>query len=81
MTTCGELARFLMAYLDRELPEEQRVAFEQHLKACPPCVIYLKTYEATIRLCKKSCAEDARLPGAVPEALVQAILKARRATK
>jgi anti-sigma factor RsiW len=75
--TCRELVEFLMAYLDQELPEEQRAEFERHLHACPPCVVYLETYEEAVRLGKDVHREPDALPEA-PEELVQAILRTRR---
>jgi anti-sigma factor (TIGR02949 family) len=77
MLTCRELTEFLLAYLDGELPEAQRREFERHLEACPACVHYTETYRETVRLGKQCCASDA-LPADVPEALVRAILAARR---
>lgn len=35
--TCQEYKDFMMAYLDGELNDEQRRAFEQHLAGCPDC--------------------------------------------
>jgi anti-sigma factor (TIGR02949 family) len=73
--TCEEAFAFLAAYLDQELDGDTRATFEEHLALCPPCIDYLDTYKATIRLGKDACAEDA--PQEIPEALVQAILAAR----
>ena len=79
--TCRELADFLLQYLEGDLSAEQRAEFEQHLDDCPPCIHYLKSYETTVRLEKEAVRDD---PGAAlpeeeaPEALVQAILAARR---
>jgi anti-sigma factor (TIGR02949 family) len=73
--TCHELFDFLMAYLDGELPEAERSAFESHLAACPPCLVYLETYQDTVRLGKAACCEP-DVPE-VPEELVQAILASR----
>lgn len=75
---CRELTEFLMAYLDEELPEDTRSAFEFHLHACQSCVNYLESYRATLKLGHAACAEDGALPSDVPEALVQAILAARK---
>lgn len=74
--TCRDLVDFLMAYLDGELPDEERAEFERHLEACPPCVVYLETYQETVRL-GKDAARSEELPEA-PEELVQAVLRARR---
>jgi len=79
--TCRELIDFLMDYLSGEILPDQRVVFEEHLQECPPCVAYLRTYEATIRLGKASLepTED-ELPAEVPAELVDAILAARATT-
>ena len=76
--TCREMVDFLMAYLDGELPDDQRARFDAHLAACPPCVTYLETYRETVALGKAVCQRDEDpTPDDVPEALVQAILAAR----
>ena len=78
--TCREVADFLMTYLDGELPDRQRVAFEGHLSTCPECVAYLQSYRQAVQLGKGAFADpDAPAPTEVPEELVQAILRARRA--
>jgi len=76
---CRELVEFLMAYLEGELPPEQRRTFEEHLHACPPCREFLESYRDTIRLEKQAlCCEDVGVDQKMPEALVQAILAASR---
>jgi anti-sigma factor RsiW len=79
MLTCQEIVDFLMRYLDGELPAEERSRFEEHLALCPPCVDYLKTYQDAVRLGKATCAEEDSRCKDVPEALIRAILAARRA--
>lgn len=74
---CQELADFLLAYMEGDLPERQREEFERHMQCCPPCVAYLETYQKTIQLCQKSCNEAAEKPPKMPEQLVKAILAAR----
>lgn len=76
--TCRELVEFLMAYLEGELPEAQREEFQRHLDACPPCVVYLETYKEAVDLGRAVCDADAPPSDEVPEALVQAVLRARR---
>lgn len=79
MLTCREFADFLMAYLDGELPEEQRRAFEEHVAICPPCVHYVDTYKETVRLGRELCSEAGGPPPEdAPESLIQAILEARK---
>lgn len=75
MLTCREIAKFLAAYLERELPDEQHATFEEHLKMCPPCLHYLEEYKTTIELGKKACQSEKRPE--VPESLIKAILAAR----
>lgn len=76
---CREFTEFLMAYLDGELADRERRAFEAHLSVCEDCVAYLRSYEATVRLERRAfAAPDAPVPGDVPEELVAAILASRR---
>lgn len=75
---CREFTDFVMAWLDGELPEEQRSTFEAHIRDCPPCVRFLESYQDTVRLGKAACADDESVLQEVPESLVQAILAARR---
>ena len=80
MMTCREFADFMADYLSGELPIDTRVAFDEHLRVCVNCQRYLAGYEETIRLGKRAFADDeAAVPPQVPEELVQAILRARRA--
>jgi anti-sigma factor RsiW len=48
--TCRDLAEFLHDFVAGELPAEQLERFRAHLAECPPCVVYLETYQITIRL-------------------------------
>jgi len=76
--TCREMLDFVMAYLDGELPAEQRREFDRHLGVCPSCVNYLKSYEATVRMGKVSMGNpDAPASGTVPEWMVRAVREAR----
>ena len=76
---CREMTDFLMAYLDEELPAEQRQSFDEHLAACPPCIAYIETYRESIELGKAVCSpDDDPVPDDVPERLIQAILSARQ---
>ena len=78
MMTCQELTEFLMAYLDDELPESERVVFEEHMGMCLPCVAYIESYKEAVELGKAVCKADADdLPDDVPENLITAILASR----
>lgn len=74
---CQELVDFLMDYLDGTLPPEQAASFKEHLGCCPPCVIYVQSYEWCIRI-EKQCMCEEETFADVPEGLVKAILAARK---
>ncbi len=77
--TCRELIEVLVDYQAGVLATAARTAFDEHLALCPPCVAYLRTYEATIKLGRGACTNpDDEVPDDVPEELVRAILDARR---
>jgi anti-sigma factor RsiW len=75
--TCAEVAEFLMAYIDGELPADRRAEFDRHLRVCPSCVAYLKNYVTTTNLGRGAFDRGADEPAPVPEALLRAILAAR----
>jgi len=76
--TCRELADFLMDYLNEDLPDDVRAAFDRHLALCPNCVAYVKTYRTTIEIGRRAFADDEADAGTeVPDELVRAILAAR----
>jgi anti-sigma factor RsiW len=50
MITCREVVELLGDFVSDELPPQQRERLEQHLHGCPPCVLYLESYRAIIRL-------------------------------
>jgi anti-sigma factor RsiW len=76
--TCRQLIDFIGAYLDQELPAEERAEFERHLAVCPSCVAYLSTYRKTITMAQRAGSDPA--PADVPETLIAAILAARPKT-
>lgn len=77
--TCRELIEFLMDYVEDALAPDERASFDAHLAVCPDCVRYLDGYRATVRAGRAAFAEpEAPVPDEVPEALVAAILRARR---
>ena len=76
--TCRDFVDFLMAYLDGELGSRERDLFDRHMEDCPDCVTYLDTYRETIRLERLCRDPESLLSDEVPEALVRAVLAARR---
>jgi anti-sigma factor RsiW len=53
MITCRECIDFLIDYVSDELTPEQKAHIDHHLQFCPPCVTYIDTYKATIRLTRE----------------------------
>ena len=47
--TCKQIAALVLAYLNDELSPRRKREFQQHLKICPDCVNFLKTYKKTIQ--------------------------------
>lgn len=47
-----------MDYLDDTLPAEESERLEEHLRACPPCVDFLRTYRATPDLCRRALEKE-----------------------
>lgn len=80
---CSELIDFIAGYLGNELNDTERREFDRHLNVCPPCQVYLKTYEETIRACRESEVDGSgcSAPSSpIPEELVKAIMAARDAS-
>lgn len=44
--TCHDWKDMMMGYLDNELDEEQKKAFEEHLKGCPECRKELESFKS-----------------------------------
>ena len=47
---CETFVELVTAYLEDELPPEERVAFEEHMRLCPGCDTYLDQFRTTISL-------------------------------
>ena len=75
--TCREVTAVLNDYVSGELSPERTAEVEQHVATCADCANYLAAYRQTLLLTKH--AFDSETPSAdIPEALVKAILAARR---
>ena len=53
MIDCQKLCEMLFEFVSGELPDEHRQLLEEHLKACPPCVVHVESYRVTIELTRK----------------------------
>ena len=78
--TCHEFTDFIMAWLDGELPPEQKAVFDKHMDACGDCVRYLESYRQAVALGQGAYepVTEQALRDEIPEELVQAVLEARR---
>jgi len=80
MITCKEFEEFVADYTDGELSTKQCSRFERHLNLCQECQQYLLAYQRTIEVSRAIFpSPDEPLPDEVPEDLINAILKARKA--
>jgi anti-sigma factor RsiW len=68
---CCQLGELLFDYVSGELTDERRALLEEHLRVCPPCVVYVETYRITMRLTK--CLKAAPLPPDVAQRLRAAV--------
>ncbi len=48
--TCEQLVELVTAYLEDQLPLEERTAFEEHLARCPGCETYVAQFRTTVGL-------------------------------
>ena len=66
--SCREVNEFLVAYLEGQIEDDQRQAFETHIAGCPNCRTFFDQYRLTIDLVKNEETV------AVPEELVDRTL-------
>jgi len=72
LPNCKKEIDCISRYLAAELHGGALNAFENHLKACPDCAAFLRTYKATIDLSKKFLARPARRTRALKLSLTPA---------
>lgn len=58
MIYCRDCVDILVDYLEGTLPTEQRLALEEHLSYCPPCITFIRTYKATTRIARQTLVES-----------------------
>lgn len=82
MITCREFNDFIFDYVEGTLSEEQLVLFKRHMRICPMCRNFLKTYIATYKAKGEILPyDDVSVPNEVPKDLVDAILDVRRSNE
>ena len=74
--TCRDFAAFLLSYVDGDLAQAERQAFDAHLAICPDCVRYLSQYLDTIAAAPEAFGDEHLVD--VPDELVHAIVASRR---
>jgi hypothetical protein len=75
--TCREVVESVTDYLTDSIATPERASFEQHVHACPWCLIYLDQMRQTVALTGQ--LKDAPL-GADIEATLRTTFRARRPT-
>ena len=60
MMYCQDCVELLADYVDGSLPEERKLALEEHLSYCPPCITFVRTYKTTCRIAR--IALDRNIP-------------------
>jgi len=76
-TTCKQIAALVFDYVNDELSPRHKRDFQQHLKICPDCVNFLKTYKKTIEATGALYAND--IPPEVRDSLWQFLSRKLRA--
>jgi anti-sigma factor RsiW len=66
----------LIDYVSGEMSESERAILRQHLDKCPPCLVYMETYQTTIRLTQELPRE-----APIPPELEERLLAAARSIK
>jgi hypothetical protein len=75
--TCEEFVDSLGAFRDGDLTSPDHIRAQKHLTSCDKCSAYLRGYERTIKLAKKTLSNRA-VSAVLPENLVCRIMAARR---
>jgi hypothetical protein len=79
MISCREFNEFIYDYVEGTLTEEQVILFERHMRVCPMCRNFLKTYIAAYKAEGHILPyDDIDVPDSVPQDLIDAILDVQR---
>lgn len=75
---CDCFYQVLRDFLDGELPAAEAALVEEHLRLCPPCLIYLEQFRMVHEACGRVAAED--LPADFDQVMA-GVMKAWRADR
>lgn len=79
MITCREFNDFIYDYVEGKLTDSQTILFKRHMRVCPMCRNFLKTYIATYQAGANIFPyEDIEVPETVPQDLIDAIIDVKR---
>lgn len=56
--TCKQMTALIFDYLNDKLSSKIKRDFQQHLKICPDCVHFLKTYKKTVSISRSIRSEE-----------------------
>ncbi len=71
--TCKNVIDLLADYLESTLTEAQVAQLEDHLRACDPCMAYLRTYRRTKELATR--AQGVEMPVEMMDRLRQFLVR------
>lgn len=79
MITCRQFNDFIYDYVDGALLESQVQLFERHIRICPMCRNFLRTYIASHKARGEVFPyDDIDVPDVVPQDLIEAILNVKQ---
>jgi anti-sigma factor RsiW len=58
MPNCPEVIGLLLDYLEGRLPDDTRLALEEHLAGCRDCEAYVASYRSTVNLLGSLTEDD-----------------------
>lgn len=47
--TCQQITALILDYMTRELDAETALVFKAHLRECPDCIAFIRTYQKTVQ--------------------------------
>lgn len=74
--TCRQCLELLVDYVSRDMSPDDLAKLDEHFRCCPPCLVYLNTYEVTIRVTRK-LPRESPLPPEFEQRLLAAMREIR----